>query len=90
MNRQDIYEEALLKWGAESQIYMLIEEMAELTKAVCKYYRGKRTQDDVLEEMVDVEIMIEQMKIIFDYNGRFNELKKKKLKRLHNMLLGRE
>jgi len=52
---------------------MCIEEMAELAKAIIKVRRIKPTDTDVvkqtrlvemLEEVVDVELMVEQMKYI--------------------------
>lgn len=56
---------ALETWGEEFQIMILIEEMAELTKAVLKYYRGGvHDLNKVAEECADVEIMIEQLKVI--------------------------
>jgi NTP pyrophosphatase (non-canonical NTP hydrolase) len=63
-----ILEAAVETYGAESQIDMMIEEMSELTKALCKYKRSPDggTVDNVLEEMADVQIMLNQMALIFD------------------------
>lgn len=63
-----ILEAAVDTYGAESQIDMMIEEMSELTKALCKYKRSPDggTVDNVLEEMADVQIMLNQMALIFD------------------------
>ena len=59
-----IYERAVKRWGIKSQLGMLQEECAELIAAVNKYWRGKSI-DLVIDELVDVEIMIEQMRYIF-------------------------
>lgn len=61
---------ALSKWGAGAQISMMIGEMAELTLALCKYRRklGESTETkrkQVIHEIIDVEIMLSQMKELF-------------------------
>lgn len=63
-----ILEQAVDAYGAGPQIDMMIEEMSELTKALCKYRRkpAEETFADVLEEMADVQIMLNQMVLIFD------------------------
>lgn len=85
-------ERALLLWntidayGHRAQQDMMVEEMSELTKALCKLNRGGSTAD-VLEEMADVQIMLDQMKIIF---GDTSEAEKTKLDRLASRLRQRE
>lgn len=65
---------AIDTYGTESQIDMAIEEMSELTKALLKYRRAlkgntdisvSKAHSDILEEIADVEIMLDQMKIIY-------------------------
>ena len=66
---------------------MLIEEMAELTLALQKFKRNpsKENADSVCDEMADVEIMLEQNKLIF--SEQEVELRKDfKLDRLSNTL----
>lgn len=48
------------------QLDIAIEEMSELIQAICKQKRGKCNLDNILEEIVDVEIMLEQLKMIYD------------------------
>ena len=80
MDRNNLLALAIQAWGEESQELMAIEECAELTKALCKISRGG-SADDVIEEIADVQIMLEQMKIIFgEENVRHAE--EKKLQRL--------
>jgi NTP pyrophosphatase (non-canonical NTP hydrolase) len=63
----EIFKRALAKWGKDSQIYMVFEEMAELQKELCKNInRGAQNRKEVVEELADVLIMLEQVKIIFD------------------------
>lgn len=54
-------------YGTRSQEDVAIEEMAELQKAILKHrrYTGDETRAEIIDEIADVEIMIEQLKIIF-------------------------
>lgn len=78
---ENIYELAIKKWGKDLQIAIAIEEMAELTKELVKCWRKK--EHNVLEELADVEIMINQLKIIF---GDTRIMRDQKLIRLAKML----
>lgn len=60
-----VFQKALDTWGAETQSLCLLEEMAELQDALCKYKRGRRTVEDIAEEIADVTIMLDQMKLHF-------------------------
>lgn len=60
-----IYERAIKTWGVQTQLDMVIEEMAELTKAIIKYRRDKGPMLDLLREGVDVQIMISQLETLF-------------------------
>lgn len=72
-----LYEGAVHKFGEKAQILMAIEEMSELTKALLKYLRfkefGQGEEGDVLaaisEERADVEIMLNQLHVIFGDNS---------------------
>ncbi len=87
MYKEAIYRKALDKWGILAQILMFFEETAELQKAICKKERGKGTQIAIIEELADVEIMLEQMKFVYDRGGEFfREAKRRKLERLSNMV----
>lgn len=61
-----VFAKALGTWGAEAQITMVFEEMSELQKELCKRLRGKDNADDIAEEIADVEIMLDQMKLLFN------------------------
>lgn len=60
----------------DKQILQSIEEMAELTQALSKYVRNKGTEkevktlDNITEEIADVEIMLEQIKILLDIKSK--------------------
>ena len=81
----EVYYQALNKWGAESQIKMLFEEMAELQNAICKYFRKRNNMYDVATEIADVQIMAEQMSILFG-KELVNSEKERKFERIKKRL----
>jgi len=91
---KELYQKAIKKWGKSSQIDVAIEECAELIKALIKYRRAKGNGGhSVLEEMADVEIMLAQLKLIFNTgfqltspHSKFHRLKEEKLLRLKKRL----
>lgn len=88
ISEDEVYEMALKKFGIEKQMIKCIEELSELQKELCKQSLGQGNKDNVIEEMADVEIMLEQMKIGLSVG--FNELataKSKKLLRLSERLI---
>ena len=70
-----IFEKALAQYGPEAQIKMLYEEMAELQIAVCKNGRGADNLDNIAEEIADVGIMLDQMRMLFGV-GPLSEAKR--------------
>ena len=54
-------------YGEQFQIDKAIEEMSELTQALIKARQGpdNLTEENVLEEIADVWVMTEQLKLIF-------------------------
>ncbi|SDX85740.1 nucleoside triphosphate pyrophosphohydrolase family protein [Tepidimicrobium xylanilyticum] len=90
MDEREVYKQALEKWGAEGQITMVFEEMAELQKELCKSLRGKENRIEIAEEIADVEIMLEQMKILFGIEEGVERHKTLKLQRLEGRLKRQE
>lgn len=84
MSKKELYKIAIDKWGSEAQINQGIEEMAELIQAVNKFRRNPdvKNLENIAEEIADVEIMLEQYKIIYAADPVVEELKNKKLQRL--------
>ena len=83
MDRELVLQNAIYIYGEESQMRMMIEEMSELTKELCKCFRGETEKRYILEEMADVQIMLDQMKMIF---GDTSEMEKAKVERLKGRL----
>ena len=65
---------------------MVFEEMAELQKELSKHLRGKDNIDEIAEEIADVEIMLEQMKMLFDVEDRVGQYKSHKINRLNDRI----
>lgn len=63
--RMRVYEVAIDRYGIDAQLRMVIEEMSELTKELCKFFRGQDNLDAIAEETADVAIMLEQLQMIF-------------------------
>ena len=83
-NLQLAIEEAAIEiFGKENQKDMMIEEMAELSKELLKERRGSVNHSAILEEMADVEISLDQMKMIY---GSCEKIKEKKIIRLEDKI----
>lgn len=68
--------------GIRSQKMMMLEEMAELQKEICKDFRYERSNNAILEELADVLIMIEQMLIVYEISeSEIMEMVDKKIDR---------
>ena len=78
---RDIYEAAIQKYGAEHQHWKTVEECGELVVAITQSMDGRNNEQALLSEIADVEIMIEQMRIIYG-DKAIDAEKDKKLKRL--------
>lgn len=79
---QKIYNEAIDFFGATSQKIMVIEEMSELTKELCKELRDRGNVEQIADELADVEITLAQIKMIYDIHQKVEEHKDFKLRRL--------
>lgn len=90
MERNEIIKKAIDTYGIDAQCLMAIEEMSELTKAICKESRARgkdnylSTLDNIAEEIADVRIMLDQLCIIFKIDTE--EIENKKLLRLKERL----
>lgn len=87
--QERILNDAVRTWGRDAQMLMMVEEMSELTKEICKFYRAaddasaSAAAGNIREEMADVQIMLDQMKIMF---GRIGPMVRAKLDRLEKRL----
>lgn len=91
--RKVVYEHAIDKYGIKPQMLMVIEEMSELTKAICKFFRvpgyvesDADIIDAIAEETADVTIMLEQLRLILGINENVCEHMDQKVERLAERL----
>lgn len=89
MNRKQILEKAISTYGREAQTNMMLEEMGELITAINKYRRAYIGAEksvalaNIVEEMADVQIMLDQMRLMF---GDTTEQEEYKVQRLASRL----
>lgn len=87
MNTNQLMKNAINKHGETLQTFVAMEEMAELTKELSKHMRGANNHDEVLEEVADVYIMLEQIKIMHNIpNSELHGMIAQKLYRLERSL----
>ena len=85
--RKEIEGRAIRTYGEQPQVDVAIEEMSELTKAILKYRRAENKnkneaeylEDNIIEEIADVQIMLDQMRIIFGDTSSQEEYKLNRL-----------
>ena len=85
---KDLYSRAVSTFGETSRLILAIEEMSELIKELSKYTRGRENIGSICEEMADVEIMLEQLKIVFRNRAAVDYHRSQKLQRLSDKLNG--
>ncbi len=95
MTAKETMQLAIDSYGRVNQVIKTVEELSELSQALCKILTSKFTDDNseifenIFEEMADVEIMLEQSKMIFyKSEDKINDYKKKKIERLERRLEG--
>lgn len=84
---EEVLYKKLLSLNPTAQMIVAIEELSELQKELTKALRKKIDRVAILEEYVDVMIMLEQIKILYELNDKdINLMKKMKLDRLRERL----
>lgn len=86
MKEKEVLEAALSAYGSEIQRVVAIEELSELQKELCKSLRGKTDRQHIAEEIADVQIMLEQMMILYELHYDVVACRWKKVDRLRNQL----
>ena len=88
------YQKFIDTWGIEMQSVMAIEEMSELTKAICKYKRTLEIIGDkekalynIKEEIADVLNMAEELELVYGTN-EIENIRKEKIERTLNKAKG--
>ena len=81
------YQKFIDTWGVAMQSVMAIEEMSELTKALCKYKRSleilgdkEKALNNLKEEIADVLNVTEQLELIYG-TDEIEKIRKEKIER---------
>ena len=82
----NVLESAVEYYGKYSRIDLTFEEMAELTKELSKNCRGADNIDGIAEEIADVQIMLDQLKIVFNCSREVDLWRGYKIERLRQNL----
>ena len=83
----DTYKQAIDTYGVRAQKLMAIEEMSELTKEICKDFRGKLNREHLIEEIIDVIITIDQLIMMYEISGKeIQQMCERKVERLKERL----
>ena len=104
MTAKETMQLAIDSYGRVNQVIKTVEELSELSQALCKslirlnYTKEKISLEDdsksvdnvdnIFEEMADFEIMLEQCKMMFQCDKKVNKWKQKKIERLEKRLEG--
>lgn len=86
--RKKVYTNALIAYGDRAQMIVALEELSELQKEICKILRGGENFPHLAEEIADVTIMLEQLRLMFGVNDLVCEAMDTKVMRLDNRLKG--
>jgi len=91
-NETQVCKEAIEVYGKDAQVTKAIEECAELIQVLAKYKDvydlTKEERTKLIDEVVDVEIMLTQVKLMFEIGGEWLEQHKaSKLERLQLRLI---
>lgn len=84
MTENEILTAAIKTFGDKSQEGVAIEECSELIQAISHKHRGR--EHNIAEEIADVEIMLEQLKMINNCREEVAEIHKQKIDRLHQRI----
>lgn len=86
---RSVFHRAVAKFGVEHQVSLIMEECSELILAISHYRRGRVKSDAIMEEVVDMMIMAEQARLIWDPEDKvFSEIYKRKIERLEKLIEG--
>lgn len=89
VRKADVLSDAIIFFGKKTQTIVAIEELSELIKELTKTLRGEMNIDHLTEEIADVEIMLLQIKAMYDIS--FSDLDKhtaQKVERLKERIRG--
>ena len=87
MTELEVLVAAIRTFGVKEQEEMAIEECSELIQAIIHKHRGR--EHNIAEEIADVEIMLEQLKLINLCHKEVAQIRDKKIQRLFHRIFDR-
>ena len=82
MYKEKELKEIIKVYGSKKQMIQAIEEMSELSKELCKYVNDRVIDvEHITEEMSDVQIMLNQLILIFNNQKEIKKIMNKKIQR---------
>lgn len=86
MKQLNVIHKAIDKYGIALQKIIAVEEMSELIKEISKDIRGFENRDQIIEEIADVEIVIQELSLIYNCTFEVLAMRRKKIERLKTRL----
>lgn len=87
MDERKILGRAISFYGSEIQMVVAVEELSELQKELCKSLRQEPDVQHIAEEIADVQIMLEQMMMLYDCHESVEVWRHSKVARLRDRLI---
>lgn len=81
-----ILRNAIARYGRDAQHAMAIEECGELIVALCHISRDRIPVSKLAGEIADVQIMLEQLQIMYDCHGQVGAQWRQRIARLAGRL----
>ena len=81
---------ALQTWGPKVQKIIIFEEIAEFLKTYAKSVRIKGNYSELISEIADMEIVLQQLKFMFDAENEVDGIVSSKLQKLEEKLWSME
>lgn len=80
---EEVFRKAVEAFGIDNQMNVAQEELCELGAAISRVKRGRPgAKENLVEEIADALVVIWQLQLIFDPDGKVAEIFEKKVKRL--------
>ena len=89
VDEEKVLQDAIDTFGIEKQLIATIEELSELQKAIAEYLRYNKSDEyvgEIIEELVDAEIMIRQVKKMFKMDEFYNTIQRVRIRSLQQFI----
>lgn len=84
--REKVYTNAIIAYGPQKQLTKAVEELAECAQVLCKVIGGDLDLAHLTEEIADVYVTLEQVRLIFDIDDLIRDQMDFKVNRLNDKL----